>query len=575
MRGDDQAQFLGALALVRRDLVRLMQSSESDTQLVAQAFKGLAAQADAILKQAAAIVGCVENENVATVLVKVQALCRTVKSFLQQRLEAASAILDMLKEEERLLRQLTRVRHRQEAVAAHLKSLSVLTNVEVAQLRDRGGDFELLARELSLFSKSVFEQTHELANHTQNCEHTIAETSRELAASLPQLRQEMTRMEADIAQALQAIEADLTQLANVPGQFRAAAAQTSEQISGVISAIQAQDITRQQTEHVQQALDLIELKMGKSNPSDVDLGLAHAGLTIQTCQLQNIKQTVESWTSQIGRCMAGIHQLSVSDLVGLGPVVLNQERELSSQLAHVDLLQQRSQEYSARIQKTLAGLSSLLQLVNDHLARSHTIRHLLRLLTFNSLVEAHRLGELGRVVSAIANLIKVVSLEWNEIADQSANALNEILNLVTETNKVMEVFSERSMQKMREDQGETRTALNAVREAAAFVGREAAQMQTITRRMQSDLAGLGKPAECLDRSFAGLGSILDQIDSLARQLRSSEPQIAARYDPAEVEHIFSASYTTEIERMVMQAAMQGTPLPGSEQSLAGNAVELF
>jgi len=576
MRDEEKADFVAALARTRSGLGDLARSSESAIVLVFDAFQELAGQAGAILRPAASIVACVENENVATVLANVQVLCASVKKSLGQRLETAGAIFDMLKDEEKLLGQLTRVRLRQESIAAHLKGLSVLTNVEVARLRGLGGDFELLARELSQFSKTMFEQTRELASQTQNCERTIAETRRELAASLPQLKREMEHMVADIGQALQTIEADLAQMASVPAKFRNCAEMVSQQIAGVIAAIQSHDITRQQIEHVRQGLALIESKM--SNPDsggEDDFAMACAGLKIQSCQLQNIRQTVDSWTSQVARCMAGIQQLSASELVAIGPLVLNQERELSSQLANISLMQNKSQNCSTRIESTLRGLSSLLELVNEHLGRSQNIRRLLRLLTFNSLIEAHRLGQHGAAVSAIANLIKSVSLGWSEVAEQSNATLNGILKLVKETDQAMEVFSKSSGEQVRQEQAESRVALDTVREAAEFVGREAAQMQAVTARMQAGLRAMGDPVERLQNSFRELNDFLEVIESLAVQLQMGNPELQSRCDFEEVERLFSAGYTTEIERAVMQSAIHGTRLPEITQSFAGNAAELF
>ena len=131
------------LAGAGADLERLARSSETEIEAVAHAFKSLASQADTILQQAAAIVGCVEKESMGSVLASVQSLCLTVKDFLGRRLEAATTILATLREEEKLLRQLIRVTQSQEAIARHLRALSVLTNVEVAHLGSTGSNFQL------------------------------------------------------------------------------------------------------------------------------------------------------------------------------------------------------------------------------------------------------------------------------------------------------------------------------------------------------------------------------------------------------------------------------------------------
>jgi hypothetical protein len=194
---------------------------------------------------------------------------------------------------------------------------------------------------------------------------------------------------------------------------------------------------------------------------------------------------------------------------------------------------------------------------------------------FNSLIEAQRLGERGVVVAAIARLIKEVSEEWDTLGKQSQVALSEILGLVERTTELMEVFSEASCQKLSEEQGQTRVALDSVRSTAAFVASEAAQMQTVTENMQANLADVAATGKRLEFCFGYLDSVRGQIEGLADEWQSNDQEAAAPCDPAEVERWLSGFYTTEIERSVMSAALHGTALPVVEQSFAGNAVELF
>jgi hypothetical protein len=566
----------GVLAQVRADLLGMARSGETEIASASNTFRSLAAQADAILKRTASIVACVENESMSLVLPTVQSLCLTVSGFMEQKLDAANAVLQTLKEEENLLNQLAEVTQRQGAISAHLGALSVLTNVEVAQLGSMGSDFLILAKELAAFSKSISQQTLELSSNAEHRTHSVEESRQQLAATVPRMRGELNQMEIGIGENLSVIGAGLQEMARVPEQFRTYAQDTSEQIAGVVSAIQAHDITRQQIEHVQEALELLASRTAPENgASEAELPLVYAGLLIQICQIKNIKQTVANWTSQVGRCMGSIRQLSVSDLVGIGPTVLEQERELTAHLSQMDSLQQKNREYTGRIESTLTGLSSLRDLINEYQERSRSIRHRLQLLTFNSLIEAHRLGRRGVVVSAIANLIKEVSAEWTVIAEQSTLTLAEIMKLVQQTSEVMEVFSDARGQKLRDDQAASHAALENVRATAAFVASESAQMQVVMEKMQSDLTTGGDTGSQLHACFAPLDSALNQMESLIREFETRDPEVSRRFDAAEAERLFSASYTTEIERKVMSAALHGTDMPVLEQSLAGNDVELF
>ena len=307
-----------------------------------------------------------------------------------------------------------------------------------------------------------------------------------------------------------------------------------------------------------------------------EIARAYAGLTIQIYQLRTIKETIANWASQIRTCMGGILRVSTSEVVGIGPVVLEQEREVSSQLAHIERLERKSQAHGERLHRTLGGLSNLMQLVSQHLQRSKSVRSdRLRLLTFNSIIEASRLGTQAAAILAIAKSIKGISAEWNQITDQSGHTMHEVLNLVKQTNEVMEAFSEASNQRLREAQVQTMAGLENLRTAAVFSARQAREMKAATEKMQAKIAEAGNTVDLLDACSGRIDAVLTELEGLRRQLEIDDPDVKERYDAAEVEQLFSAHYTTEMERDVLHAALCGTALPVAQQTFAGNSIELF
>jgi hypothetical protein len=353
----------------------------------------------------------------------------------------------------------------------------------------------------------------------------------------------------------------------------------AQQIAGVVAAVQANDITRQQIEHVQESFALISAKMSIDGNAQKeitqDITLAHAGLTIQIYQLRTIKETVANWASQIRTCMGGILRVSASDVVGIGPSVLDQERELSSQLADIERLERQSQAYSKRIQRTFGGLTDLKGLVTKHLQKSISAHNHLRLLTFNSIIEASRLGTEAAAILAIANCIKGVSGEWGKITDQSAQAMQEVLSLVKQTNELMGAFSEATDERLLQAQMQTTAALENLRTAAAFSARQAQEMEAATERMQAKTADVRNSVDLLDACFGHIDAVLAELEDVKCQLEIDHPDVKEQYDAAEVERLFSASYTTEMERDVLRAALRGTELPVAQQTFTGNDVELF
>lgn len=275
--------------------------------------------------------------------------------------------------------------------------------------------------------------------------------------------------------ALAAVEHSLTGLSRTPVQFKLSVEDIARQVAGVVAAIQAHDITRQQIEHVQEALTLIATIMPEE-PGDgaaPELVRVSSGLTIQTYQLRTIRETVASWPAQIKTCISGIMRVSTSDVLGIGPTVLQQERDVSLQLAQIERLEAESQAYSSRIQSNLGGLQDVMQLVSEYLQKSKFIGNPLRLVAFNSIIEARTKAD---VILAISKSITEVSAEWNGITDQSELAMLEMLKLVKQTNDVTKIFSETSNGRLLEAQTQKRDCLESLRAAAVSAGQQAHDM---------------------------------------------------------------------------------------------------
>lgn len=558
---------------VESDLAELEASSAVEMDSIVRSFEILAAEAQTVLQHANAIVSCVQQEELASVLCDLQTTCRSSQCFLEKRLETATTILDCLGQQEKMLHQLTLATENQGAIARHLRALSVLTDIEVAHLGAAGHNFQLLAQELSVFSKDLFEQTLSLATDTENHKQSIAKVRRELSANLPVLRGEVELMGHDIEQTLSAVENVLRQQAAIPVEFRNSAEATWQQIVGVISAVQAHDITRQQIDHVQEALRAIASRMSQApEPPEIVNVVA---LRVQACQLTNIRQTVSIWREQARRCMLAIEQLSAAGILEVSANLLQEEQALSLRLDRIVVLRQQSQECCGKMLNTLGGVSSLMELINGHLNRAEAIRDHLHILMMNALIEAERLHARGAVVSAIASLIKEVSSDWSSLADLLRLRLTELADLVREMTSLFEVFSDASRDQLRREIESTRTGLDAVRDTAARVSEEAFKMRVVTERMSARSAALGQTNSRLDMHFGGLDSAWQAVTGLQSELQKHAPRATELRDTVEVDRWLSGAYTTENERQVLAAALYGHALPVAQASFAGNEVELF
>jgi methyl-accepting chemotaxis protein len=579
MSGSNNTTAASNLEKSGSDLHWLLRTTEDAINGLVNAFQDLAGNTETTLTLAAAIVDCVEDESVLSVLPGVRTLGIEARQFLGERLQATSGILETVTTEMELLHRLSTVTDGQARIALNINMLTVHTKIEVAHLGSVGTGFEYLARELADFSQALARNTKELASHTDDRRAATENTRHMLSVELPHLREELTRVEVNLSDDLAQLDAGLTKLSRMPEQFRMSAEGIAQQIAGVVVAVQGYDITRQQIEHVQEALEVISHQYLREDDAKArvspETACAHAGLSIQSCQLDAIKATISEWKSQIRTCMESILRISASDIVGIGPLVLEQERSMSSQLSHIDFLERECQAYGEKIRTTTEGISGLSQLFTEHLRKSESARNRLRLLTFNSVIEASRLGAQADTICVVADGIAEVSAEWSKIAEQSGSTLEKILDLSKRISAVMATFSDASNEQLNSAQEQTKTGLESLRRASAFAVVQGQKIEGAIETMRARSGEIGRISDLLDACFGRIDEVLSDIEQVKRQLEADYPDVKEEYDAAEIEELFSASYTTQTERDVLRSAIYGTAFSAAQQCSTGNDVELF
>ncbi len=520
-----------------------------------------------IVNSAAVIVGCSENDGVQSVLTDVHGLAEATRRFLRQRLESTAGIAETVTAEAALLGRLGQLTRAQKAIVRETAMLRVLTNIEVARLGEVGAGFEYLARELDDFATAVAESIGTLTEHTEERRAEIEATRRTLTTELPRMREEYGQLEEALARAQGQMETTLVELKETPARFQGCAAEIAQQIAGVVAAIQANDITRQQMEHVRDAL--------KEIAGDLETGGAAAevaaGLAIQNYQVRSIEATVEGWTGQIRNCLETIAHLAAADILELGRGVLGRERELSGELARIEQLEEQCAAENARVQASFAGIAGLLQLVSEHLERSRAVRERLQLLMFNSIVEASHLGSQADGILEISNTIKRLSGEWSALTQQSEGAMQEIRMLVEQSQATMEAFSGEVQEGLRTAREQTRAGLAVLRDAAGCAEARGRQIQEEAGALQGRVADVRGAGERLEKCLARLAPVPGEIV----KAQGTAGGTAGGWDAAAMELRFGSTYTTETERVVLRAALEGGPLPTGQPSFAGNDVELF
>jgi hypothetical protein len=570
---------LKTMRSARDSLVSIVAKSESEIGSLARTFQGLANESNRILGLASKIVECIEDDGVTSVLPAMCSLGSTEIVMIESRQQATYGILEAVATEMGLLRQLTKVTRSQSGIALKTRVLAMMTNVEVGRLGNSGISFGHLASELSSFSGKLSKSTDDLEQHTENRSNVITATNRVLVSELPRLAEYLTRIKIDLGNDLAVLELGMARLGSIPTQFQGCVRTVAAQISGTVAAIQSYDITRQQIEHVQQALSDIEQEMHAARSRRRSSSRVHPavamGITIQIYQLRQIRETVVHWICQARDCLEVLMQVSASDMASISPMVQTRESEISARLHHMELMGSESKAQAQRICRTVGEHSSLVDLIHEQSKAATTTRQTLHLLSLNAIVEGERLGAQANAVLEIGHGISDLTREWSRITDQSDQATLAISELVDRINHLTATFSESEDQKLQQAQTQARASLRKLRAASDFAARQSSDIQRGLESIKLITSGIIRSVDLLEASYRRIDCVLGMLASVHLELDADLPEALDERDAEMIKRRFSASYTTEIEREVLQAALGGAMLPAPRQVLEGNAVELF
>ncbi len=567
-----QVPAVEALERAGRELRHALAGSEQEIGALTRRFLEIAGSVEGILKDAGLVSECVSDSLVGDLLTAVESLGAASQESIRVRLLAAGKIGETLGAESQLLGKLVWLARRQSAMVRETAALRVLTRIEVSRLEGEASGFQQLAAELDEFSKAMERSIGELRQQTDERRLRLEELKRSLPEQLARRREAFLRAAGGLESALGLLRQGLGELQKTPAKFRNSMEEIAGQISGVVAAIQSHDITRQQTEHVEEVLRRLGAELSRAPVERA--GAARRALLVQQRQLDNVKETVAQWTGQIRRCMEEIARIAAVGLAETGSMALRHERQLNGQLEQMEQIEETGRAGDEKLRQSLRELSGLAELVRKHVETSRVLSERLRLILFNSMVEARGLAARGATLGEISNNIRRVSGDWVEIAGEAEAAMKEIVLMQAEAGEAARIFSESGAEPIRLAGRQARGAMEGLLSAAVCAEAKGREVEAATWKLQGEIVEIEGMSERLSATFSTLDRAIAEMGAADGALEEA----GAAGDGEETESWLSALYTTERERAVLRAAL-GRGETRTEtveaQKWDGNSVELF
>lgn len=573
-----QPSTLNALSAIERARALLessLTSTGEDIRTVATQFEKLAAEVESVLNLTSAVVDCVREDWVQSIVPMARMLDAAARRFIAKRVESIAAIGTVFTGEADMIENLLTLTAEQRSIAREGKTLGVLASIEVGRLGADGRCFGYMARELDEFSVMGSAGAEEVRSEATERRASLINRRHKFNLSLQRTREHFGKIESEMSGAIAAMESALAQVAHIPTDFQACVAVIAADISRVVEAVQLQDVTRQQTEHVRDALICVSGGIADCDAQCSGLDARSSLiLKVQALQIESARASMEGWIFKINRCLESLLHVSSSDVVAIGARILAQERGLSTQLARIEHLEHECEADDAEIEACLAGLEDLMRITKTHLERSRFTRDRMRLLNFNSMIEARHLGSQATAVLEITRNIGRISTGWSALTDRSGDTLNVMLTSSARAEEAHRTRTRASMEDLGNARKQSQAGLRALSHAASLANSNGEKIEVAVAALHSEIAMLSRVADRLMQSVAILSQARSEIEQVV-ELTSFSTARLSESDCRKIEADCADTYTSELERRILRAALFGEAMPLEGAAATTNDIELF
>ncbi len=575
-----------------RDLARVIPDREEAFLALGADIQAFSSKAKAMSRQAAALTELTAGEEIAQIvetlggeLDQINAVCGlSCRRDDLRRLEQVVELIGSLERRTGSFRKIVRT----------LQMLGVTTRIESARLGEKGRGFMNLAGQVDSLGQNIIEHWTKIQ---ADAKHLGDQVSSALGRTGTLVREQQTVTE----EALGSGQANLATLASLSehsaGASRTLSRRTGEvsrHVGSIVASLQFHDITRQQVEHVCEAVEdmarMLDDEAGSTN-TEAD----HRRMQETACWIADVCSLQASQLSHCGKAFDQAINSLVDDLSSIAGTVDGLNRDLAGML--------RSEGDSSRnvLDQIEANVRHLIDFMRGFGAKSEELGGIMvqvgatvaqmagfvgnieevgseiELIALNASVQAAHTGDEGLALGVLAGAIQRLSMDARTVTDEVAGELRAIADHAQELQKLSDVSAD--AQRMEQMMGRLEEMINSLRnlnrQTMDMFGGIRADGDVLCRDLQAQIDGITFHHDVLLDLAQARGSFEDLADQA--MVQSSEDCDPSQR-PERLKELL-ARYTMEAERMVHlgEDHNEAAPAESDDVELFGDddGVELF
>ena len=455
-------------------------------------------------------------------------------------------------------------------IIKNLHMLSTAVKIESARLGEGAVGFNTLAEDVERLSVSIKEKSAAILSEKDTLSAMIGGTLARVTATEAEQRENVRRILDRTRESLATLADIHSRCSEAVSIVTSSSAETAESIAEVVTSLQFHDITRQQIEHVKEALDDLVPNLTGQAGDPVRL----AGEVADVCELQEaqLRHAREELSAAVARIVENLRaiarqQTRMSDETRI--MTGTADRAGSSFFADMEndmgWVTDALSENAVANRNLASAMESVVGSVQDIAGFVTDIEEIgseIELIALNSQVKAANTGEGGAALGVLAEAIQHLSVE----ARARTGAVSDTLRKVTEVTGSLSHGIDTDVRVIAEEVdvliGEIRGLVGSVRCVNERILGLLGRIDTAVQSLSHDIDLATGVMTVHETSAATIDEVLTAIDGIAREVRPFAPASSAHAKELRLREL-ADRYTMHSERSVHDALLRGNGARGA------------
>lgn len=587
-------RWLTQLDPVIKMLENLAGSTEHQFLELGERFQDFALRSSRISTTANELTNLIAGDESSRLAVRLRHLFSNIENYLTSTRDKGSESCLILEQVKAELDQVVEPLQGFQKMDKALRMLSISTKIESARLGELGTGFTTLAVDVEKLSRNVGEKSVGIILQRHNLSKLITD-------NLDTVHEAEASKHEDANTILSGINASLGAISQLNESCSAAgsragiiAEEVAAEISNIVSSMQFHDITRQQIEHIIEALQKITHQPLQENASDQDCNtqIAKAGdiCELQAAQLRHAAGQFRQATvaileniHDIGRKQSQINMQLQETLIGSSNSAESSLLATMQQdMQRITGIMKHCAESDKKLFQAMAEVTGTIGEMSVFVSDIEAVGSEIDLIALNAQIKAAHTGTQGAALGVLAEAIKRLSLEAVVHTRQVSSILRAINSSTASLNSHDTADQEQTtndqMAAMEKEAGQI---ISSMAHTNQILRSQLASLATMAEALSGDIDATTAGFHLHEESGGKIEQVLQTLEGIYREAR--------KIVPASTEFIKNLShmekrYTMESERLIheMLAASHGVSLSTKKEakistgsSEFGDNVDLF